>query len=186
MVVVMWVQSFSFQSTDIAFLLFGSFLFYGPFGLGEGEGEQSRVDLTQNQLIFSQHYYTPLHSPSFPPLSKQAFNLWIWCFCYLGFDFFVVWVLISILLGFKPKITCQFRPTQPMTCATRFNPNIPSAAGPFSIHPIRSDWLQVNHKPNPTRPVDSPNDIPKGQNIKIKTWKYMLKILCLHPLLKIK
>ena len=40
---------------------------------GEGGGvEQSRVDLVQNQFIFSLHYSTPLHSPSFPPPSKQA------------------------------------------------------------------------------------------------------------------
>ena len=43
---------------------------------GEGGGvEQSRVDLVQNQLIFSLHYSTPLHSPSFPSPSKQAISL---------------------------------------------------------------------------------------------------------------
>ena len=42
---------------------------------GEGGGvEQSRADLVQNQLIFSLHYSTPLHSPSFPPPSKQAIS----------------------------------------------------------------------------------------------------------------
>ena len=44
---------------------------YSPFGLRGREGEQSRVDLVQNQLIFSLYYSTPLHSPSFPPPSKQ-------------------------------------------------------------------------------------------------------------------
>ena len=40
---------------------------------GEGGGvEQNRVDLVQNQLIFSLHYSTPLHFPSFSPPSKQT------------------------------------------------------------------------------------------------------------------
>ena len=39
-------------------------VFYGPFGLRGREGEQSRVDLVQNQPIFSLHYSTPLYSPS--------------------------------------------------------------------------------------------------------------------------
>ena len=34
----------------------------------------SRVDLVQNLLIFSLHYSTPLHSPFFPPPSKQAIS----------------------------------------------------------------------------------------------------------------
>ena len=71
------------------------------------------------------------------------FNLRIWCFCYLGFDFFIVWVLISILLGFKPEITRRFQPTQPMTRATKFDLNIRSAVGLFSVHLIRSGQLQV-------------------------------------------
>ena len=94
---------------------------------------------------------------SFCYLGLFCFNLWIWWFCYLGFDFFVVWVLISILLGFRPKITRRFQPPQPMTRATGFDPNIRLATGPFSIHPIWSGRLQVNHKPNLTQPMDSPS-----------------------------
>ena len=40
-----------------------------------GGGRRSRADLVQNLLIFSLHYSTPLHSPSFLLPSKQAIKL---------------------------------------------------------------------------------------------------------------
>ena len=40
-----------------------------------GRGRRSRADLVQNLLIFSLHYSTPLHSPSFLLPSKQAIKL---------------------------------------------------------------------------------------------------------------
>ena len=51
-----------FDKCSIYFQVQG--VFYGPFGLRGREGEQSRVDLVQNQFIFNQLYSTPLLSPS--------------------------------------------------------------------------------------------------------------------------
>lgn len=39
-----------------------------------------------------------------------------------------------------------------MTRATKSNSNIQSIAGPFYAHLIQLGWVQVNLKPDPTRP----------------------------------
>ena len=49
-------------------------VFNGPFELRWREEEQNRVDLTQNQFIFSHHYFTPLHFPSFQTSHK---SIWL-------------------------------------------------------------------------------------------------------------
>ena len=85
-----------------------------------------------------------------------VFVIWVFFVSIYGSSVFVIWVLISILLGFRPKITSWFRPAQPITRATGFNSNIRSVVGPFSVHPIRLGRLQVNHKPNLTRLMESP------------------------------
>ena len=86
-----------------------------------------------------------------------GFGFWFLC---SGFIFlsYVFWVLICILLCLRPKITRRIRSVQPMTRATKFDPNIRSATGPFSSHPILSVWVRVRvrSKPDLTRPVDSP------------------------------
>jgi len=45
-----------------------------------------------------------------------------------------------------------------MTHADRFDPNIWLAASPIYVHPIQSGRVWVSPKPNPTLPMDSPNE----------------------------
>ena len=76
-------------------------------------------------------------------------------FFFLGFDLFFgfvlvsyIWgfgfVLISTLFSFRLEITRRVRPAQPMTHADDFDPNIQSAVGLISIHPIQSGRVCVN------------------------------------------
>ena len=67
----------------------------------------------------------------------------------LGFDFILLW--------FRPEITRWFWLVQPMNRATRSDLNFWSTTGPYFDHPIQSGRMRVNSKPDPIRPVDSPN-----------------------------
>ena len=64
--------------------------------------------------------------------------------------------MISTLLSFRRKITWQVQPTQPMTRANEFNPNIRLDMGQISIHLIQSGWVWVSPKPDLTWLVDNP------------------------------
>ena len=73
---------------------------------------------------------------------------------YVLFHLFGLWFLGFLLL--LQEITQRLWPTQLKTQVAGFDPNIWSVVGPFYVHPSQSGQVQVNPKPNPTRPMDSP------------------------------
>ena len=74
---------------------------------------------------------------------------------FLGFDFYIVWVVISQFSSFasNPKLPDGSDPLnrwfEPLGL-TR------TVTGPFYVHSSKLGWVRINPKPDPTRPVDSP------------------------------